>query len=144
MYFTTPFAGHKIGDLRLAYTQDASPTAGDGSITWIELTPGTLLTFRDDSSLSIDGSNIVSVAGSTAVSDVYQVVATLDEQVEGITGFRLEANPLGDAFGFGAGNFVLVEFQAFAAPAIPAIPEPASALLATAALLALRRRRRRG
>lgn len=117
---TTTFAAHKMQEFRLSYTTDANPTEGDASINWIEITPKDASTSLAASDAAINlASNTVSITGSSAVPDIYQIIAEGD--FLDVTGFQLEAllGANGNV-GFG-GNIVLSEFNVFA----QVVPEPA-------------------
>ncbi|NQT53599.1 PEP-CTERM sorting domain-containing protein [bacterium] len=140
--FASPWGEHKMQKFRLSYTTDPNPTQGDGSITWTDIVPRSVLTSLAGSSALINLDNTIDIIGTGAVPDMYQVLTAGD--FGNITGFRLEAllganGLVGFSGGGGNGNFVFSEFNVFAM-----VPEPATmTLLAFGGLGALARRRRR-
>jgi hypothetical protein len=149
-----------LGHFRLWATTDADPTAADGSIAWTLLDP-VLLSATDGRMIAeqSDHSILRIKQGDDWLSGVgtdYYILADVDAALDGITGFRLETlyndvpGPdlnelphLGPGTDINNGNFVVSEFQVFAAPL--QVPEPGTAallLLGLSALLLGRRRKR--
>lgn len=134
------FDAHKLENVRIAVTTDANPTATDGSINWVVLSPDSAETSLSGSSAAIQLDESILFSGNNDVPDLHSIF--YDGRLVGITGIRLEALTFTDGtvgFPGSNGNIVLSEFRAFATPTIP---EPASALLLGLAGIATLRRRR--
>src|SRR5262249_23054386 len=91
--------GHKIRQLRLWYTTDATPSLAGN---WTVLTPSLATTTQSTTQVVIDAlNNTVTFNGlPTAVED-YTVI--VNQAVAGVTGFRLEVIPVAGYDGYLSG-----------------------------------------
>ena len=117
-FFGVPHPGTKFQDIRLSYTQSASPTVDSGAL-WTILTPSSASATM--ATAVINGDHI-QFSGDTTLPDIY-TVSMENLALTGVTGFRLEIYPGVDfpwlGFPNGNGNAHLTEFQVDASPVVP-------------------------